>query len=352
LKIFDKKTAQSLATALAFLIVLMFLYVAWRALIAFLFAILFAYLLESPVARFERWLRGSRTAAITLVYLILVGVLVLVFSLLGPPIGQQAQRLAQEAPEWANRISSGNIVQQLGERHGWSEATVKQFTGIIYDHRDQIIGEIQNLIVRAVRTLENTWWLVLVPILAVFFLKDGHRFRDSIVQSVNPNTREMVAAIVDKVSSMLGHYIRAQLLYSVLAMAVVTFFLWAMGVPYALALGPLEGALEFIPLVGPLVGGVMIMAAAFLSGYSHLLWLFVFLLVWRLIQDYVTAPRIMSGTLELHPLAVLFGVLAGGEVAGVIGIFLSVPLLAGLRIVWHAWQFYGKPARPPSAATS
>lgn len=352
LKIFHKTTAQALATALAFAIVLAFLYVAWRALIAFLFAILFAYLLESPVARFERWFRGSRAAAITVVYIILIGVLVLVFSLLGPPIGQQAQHLAQEAPEWANRISSGNIVEQLGQRHGWSETTVKQFTGIIYEHREQIITEIQSLVVRAVRTVEDTWWLVLVPILAVFFLKDGHRFRDDIVQSVNPNSREMVAAIVDKVSTMLGHYIRAQLLYSVLAMAVVTFFLWVMGVPYALALGPTEGALEFIPLVGPLVGGVIVMMVAFLAGYSHLLWVLVFLLVWRVMQDYVTAPRIMSGTLELHPLAVLFGVLAGGEVAGVIGIFLSVPVLAALRIVWHAWQFYGKPARPASSGTS
>jgi predicted PurR-regulated permease PerM len=132
---------------------------------------------------------------------------------------------------------------------------------------------------------------------------------------------------------------------SVLAMVVVTVVLSIMKVPYAVALGPAAGALEFIPVVGPVVGGAVILGVAFLAGYQHLLWLFLFLLVWRGIQDYVSSPRIMSGTLELHPLAVLFGVLAGGEVAGVIGVFLSVPVLATLRILWHTWQAYQNPSR-------
>jgi predicted PurR-regulated permease PerM len=351
LTLFDKKTAQALLTALVFVLVLLFLYFAWRALIAFLFAIFFAYLLEAPVSRLQKWMRGSRPLAIAAVYLIMIAILVLVISLLGPHIAQETQKLAQQTPEWANRISSGNILTQLVERHGWSKDSVRVFTSYMYDHREQIISALQQLVLRAARTLQNTWWLVLVPILAVFFLKDGDRFRNNLVNSVrNESTRAMVATIVDKVSSMLGHYIRAQMLYSLLAMAVVTFVLWAMGVPYSLALGPAEGALEFIPLVGPLIGAVLIMAVAFLSGYQHLLWVLLFLVVWRVIQDYVTSPRIMSGTLELHPLAVLFGVLAGGEVAGVIGIFLSVPVLAALRIVWHAWQFYGKPARSAETA--
>jgi len=74
------------------------------------------------------------------------------------------------------------------------------------------------------------------------------------------------------------------------------------------------------------------------------------LLIWRAIQDYVNSPRIMGSTLELHPLAVLFGVLAGGEVAGVIGVFLSIPVLATLRILWHTWQRSRKGARKATEA--
>jgi len=154
-----------------------------------------------------------------------------------------------------------------------------------------------------------------------------------------------VAAAVEQMHSMVGHFIRAQLSLAVLAMVVVTIVLRLMQVPYAIALGPAEGALEFIPLVGPVVGALLILGVGFLAGYKHLWWVLLFLLVWRGIQDYVTSPRIMGRTLEIHPLAVMFGVLAGGEVAGVIGIFLSIPVLATLRILWHMWHTSRPPAR-------
>ena len=91
------------------------------------------------------------------------------------------------------------------------------------------------------------------------------------------------------------------------------------------------------------------LAVALLSGYNHMWLLLIFLLLWRGIQDYVTSPRILGSTLELHPLAVLFGVLAGGEVAGVIGVFLSIPVLATLRILWHTWMLYRKTGQKSAA---
>lgn len=345
MRFFDKRTAQVLFTALVFALVLLFLYSAWRAIIAFLFAIFFSYLLEAPVARLETWFRGSRGAAIAVVYLVFVAVLVVTLALLGPPVAQEGQKLAQQAPEWANRITSRQIAEQVGGRYGWSTTTVNRVGDFLSQHRPEIINETQSLVLRAVRSLQNTWWLFLVPIVAIFFLRDGKRFGNMIINSVHDyQNRQLVAATVEKMNSMLGYYIRAQLLLAVLAMVVVTLVLSAMRVPYAIALGPAAGALEFIPVVGPVVGGLMIVGVAFLSGYHHILWVVVFLLLWRGIQDYVTSPRIMSGTLELHPLAVLFGVLAGGEVAGVIGVFLSIPVLATLQILFHTWQLARHPA--------
>jgi predicted PurR-regulated permease PerM len=353
LRFFDKRTAQVLFTALVFGLVLLFFYSAWRAILAFVFAVFFAYLLEAPVSRFAIWFRGSRGAAIAVVYLLFLAVLVVALSLLGPPIAKEAQQLTQKAPEWASNVSSGKIVQQLGERHGWSQQTMDRVVDYLSQHRQEIITATQDLVVRAVQTLQSTWWLILVPILAIFFLRDGNKFAQTIVNSVeDPGDRDVVAEAVEKMHTMLGHFIRSQLLLSVLGMVVVTVVLRIMNVPYAIALGPAEGALEFIPVVGPIVGGAVILAVAFFSGYPHVFWLFIFLLIWRLIQDYVTTPRLMGGTLELHPLAILFGVLAGGEVAGVIGIFLSVPVLATLRILWHIWQISRKPTPSETPAAT
>ncbi len=90
----------------------------------------------------------------------------------------------------------------------------------------------------------------------------------------------------------------------------------------------------FIPMVGPFSAAVVVLLVSAFSGYPHLLWILVFLGVYRLFQDYVLSPRLMSRGMELHPLLVMFGVFAGGEIGGVAGTFLSVPLLALIRILY------------------
>lgn len=347
MKLLDKKTAQALLTVLVFGLALMFIYFSWRVLITFLFSIFFAYLLEAPIGRLQRWLRGSRNAAITVVYLIFAAGLVLTLELAAPPVFQEGQTLVRQVPQLAQKIAEGQITRQVGTQHGWSEATQQRIQTFLMDHRSEIINASQDLVLRAARTLQGVWWLFLVPILAIFFLKDGRELAEKIVGSIEDrHNREIVAATLQQMNLMLGDFLRAQLLLSALAMVVVTGFLSAMRAPYALALGPAAGALEFVPVVGPVLGGLLVLLVAFLAGYHHVLIIFIFLLVWRGLQDYVNSPRILGDKLKLHPLAVLFGVLAGGEVAGVIGVFLSIPVLATLRILWHTWRLYRKDRSP------
>ena len=115
-----------------------------------------------------------------------------------------------------------------------------------------------------------------------------------------------------------------------------------MRVPYALVLGTIGGVLEFIPVVGPLAGALIIVSVALLMSYKHWLILIIFLGIWRLLQDYVSSPRIMGESMELHPLAAIFGVMAGGEVAGILGVYLSIPVMASLRIVFRRWRLYAE----------
>ena len=348
LKFFDRKTAQALFTTLIFVLVLLFLYVAWRAIITFLFAIFFAYILEAPVSKFQTWLKGSRPLAIAVVYVVFAGVLVLLFAMVGSTVIDEAQKLTQQAPEFIQKVSSGSLVKQLADKHGWNTTMVEWVRQYLEKHQNEIVSATQNVVLRAAKTIQSMWWLVLVPILAIFFLKDGHELSQRVINSVQGlRNRQMVADTLEEMNTMLGHFIRAQLTLAGLAMLVITFGLWIMRVPYAFALGPAAGAMEFIPVVGPAVGLVMVLGVGLLSGYGHMLILLIFLLVWRGVQDYVTSPRILGDTLELHPLTVLFGVLAGGEVAGVIGVFLSIPVLATLRILWHTWLIYRRTGPTP-----
>src|SRR5258706_15854504 len=93
--------------------------------------------------------------------------------------------------------------------------------------------------------------------------------------------------------------------------------------------------MEFMPVVGPMTAAALVLLVALVSGYPHILWLVTFLAVFRLIQDYVLSPRLMSSGMELHPLLVIFGIFAGGEIGGIAGTFLSVPVMALARILYR-----------------
>src|SRR5690606_34709195 len=101
----------------------------------------------------------------------------------------------------------------------------------------------------------------------------------------------------------------------------------------ALLLSALAAPLELIPFIGPLIGTLMILAVAAFTGFPHIWWILIFFGAYRAFQDYVLQPYLMSAGVQLHPLVVIFGALAGQELGGLWGMFLSVPVLAALRIL-------------------
>jgi predicted PurR-regulated permease PerM len=343
--IFDKRAAQVLATILLFLAVGAFAWGARRTLIAFLFAIFFAYLLDPLVVLVGRTKlgQGSRARSILVVYLALICVVGLLFYLFGPKLVHEGRGLAKQFPTLLENVTTGQIAHQIGNTHGWSTPTQERAQQFLANHQDTILGWAQEAGSRAAELATNAIWLLLIPILAVFFLRDGREFANSIVETVNRRSqRQLLRGILEDLDEMLASFIRAQLMLAVISGAVYTAVLASLRVPYAFVLGAIGGMLEFIPLAGPFIAAVLILGVSFLSAYSHLLWLLIFLGCWRLIQDYVNAPRIMGKRVELHPLGALFAVLVGGEIAGVIGVYLSVPIMATLRIVWRRWQRYEK----------
>ena len=158
--------------------------------------------------------------------------------------------------------------------------------------------------------------------------------RDALLSAFNPGaSRALAKRTLARIHIVLLQYMRALLILCFTALAIVGITLSVMGVRYALLLASIAFFCEFVPLVGPIAEIVTILAVSALTGYTHLWWLLIFLLIFRLIQDYAIWPRLMSEGVELHPLWVIFGVLAGGELGGVAGIFLSVPVIALARVI-------------------
>jgi predicted PurR-regulated permease PerM len=337
----DSRTARVLVTVLLFALGLGFLYVARDTLIAFLFAIFFAYLMSPLVSSLEKVLHG-RVRAIAVIYVLLLGLLVLFFVSMGPRIARESSRLGQSLPALA-QLSSGQIAEQLGEKHGWNSRLVDLLRDYLASHGAEIASLAKNVGLHVADVAKQAWLLFVVPLLSIFFLKDGRAFSQVLLDLVPSRPqRELLQGVLSDLNQMLAHFIRAQLTLAGLTLVMYSAVLAMMKMPYALVLGTVGGMLEFIPVVGPLAAAVVIVSVALLLGFPHWLVLVVFLGVWRLIQDYVTSPRIMGHSMELHPLAAIFGVMAGGEVAGILGIFLSIPVMASLRIVFRRWRLYAE----------
>jgi len=339
---FDKRTASVLSTILLFVALGAFIYGARSVLIAFLFAIFFAYLLDPLVSRLQRLKtvsRGSRSIAILEVYAILCLAIAVALLLVGPRIMNEGRRLGEALPGLLENVSSGQIAQQIGSRRGWSYNTQVRLGQFLANHSGVALGWVRAAGTHVAAVAQNVIWLVLIPILAIFLLKDGRNFTDNILGMVERRQqRQFLVGITEDLNGMLAHYIRSQLILAGLSLVVYMVVLSLLQVPYAFVLGPIAGIMEFIPVVGPLAGAVAILSVAFLANYHHLLIVAVFLGIWRLLQDYVTSPRIMGGTLRLHPLAVIFAVLVGGAIAGFVGVYFSIPIIAGMLIVWKRWQ--------------
>ena len=328
----DVKAGRAAWTVALVLIVLYAVYLIRSTLVVFSIALLFAYLLY-PLVDFisRRFPARSRTPALAIAYAGVIGLIVLLAGGVGNRVAVEARSLRAKPPD-VHAFVAGFRVQ-----HPALAPMLEVAEGLVRDNLNGALAEAPRLAVRVLSASGNLIYVVLVPILSFFLLRDGRRIRDTLVEML-PLSREAGVELLKDIHVLLLQYMRALLYLCGTTLVVFSVVLSAMGVPYGLLLAVIAFPLEFVPMVGPLAAAAIIIAVSALSGYAHVWWMIVFLGVFRLMQDYLLSPHLMSEGVELHPLLVIFGVLAGGEIGGVTGIFLSIPVLALARLGYHRFS--------------
>jgi predicted PurR-regulated permease PerM len=342
----DARAARVTWTILVILGAIGLAYAVRGLLLLVALSLFFAYLLYPVVGLAQRWVIRRRSLAIAVVYVVLLAVLVGTGIAVGPRLSTEVKSLAQKLPEMSTQIQSGQLVERVLQRRGWEWREIAEVERLARTHMGAIIGYAQQATAALLKWLAGAWVIVLIPVLAFFILKDAEHFTSAVISGLSQRGHRGVGwGIAEDLHLLLGQYVRAQVL-----LAMITFVIWAVvflaaGVPYALVLAAIGGALEFIPVIGPLAAGVLAVGVSMLGGYAHPWLLAAFVLLWRGIQDYACVPLVMGRGIEIHPALIVVGVLAGGEIAGVAGMFLSVPVIAAVRIVWRRLQA----PRTPSA---
>jgi predicted PurR-regulated permease PerM len=305
-----------------------------ETLIVFVIALLFAYLLYPLMDLIDRHLTSkTRTPALAMTFVIVIGILAIFGTLMGSVVANQAANLAQQAPVFLDRLSRNPPPAPEGVKSLESLVT-GALERQLREHSGDIVSTLPRLSLRILSASQNLIYVIIIPILSFFILRDGRSIRDGFLGMLESG-QQAAKETLDDAHTLLLVYMR-----SLLFLCCATFFsfsivLSAMGVPFAILLAATAFPLEFVPMVGPLTAALIIVVVSVVTGYPHVWWLVVYLGLYRLFQDYVLSPQIMSKGVEMHPLLIILGVFAGGEIGGVAGIFLSVPILALIRLLYH-----------------
>lgn len=345
----DPRAARAAWTVFLVALAVAVAYTARSTIAVFMIALLFAYLLMPLVSLVERFAprRMASGAALAIVYLLLLGALVALGVTVGSAIVEEANALAARLPDL---LKNRSWIDTL-PLPAWLEPARARISQMLQSQLDSggkdILPYLKSLGGQLVSGARYLIYAILVPILAFFFLKDGHRIRQNIVDSfADAHRRTMLDEIFGDINRLLGQYIRALVLLSMSGFIGHSVFLSVTGAPYAVLLAGVAALGEFLPVVGPAGTGAIILLVTGLSGYDHLLAFAIFWVLFRGFQDYVVSPYVMGKGVEMNPLLVLFGVLSGEQIAGVAGMFFSVPVIATLRVLFVRVQRARRSGRP------
>ena len=313
-------------------------------------SVLVAYLIDPLVRGIRRPFKQHnleklmpRAAAIPIAYICILIVLGGVVSYIAPRVGEQAREFGASIPTYSQAIRARmNDLDRRFDRLKVPDEVQAELNKKVTDLGGDITAWVGNSVLLSVTYLP---WFFLVPILSFFFLKDVNLLRLAVLRMF-PAGRWRIRAesVMADVNTTLAAYTRAQLLSCLIIAAVCTLGFYILGLKYALLLGILAGIFEFVPLLGPLTIGIIVtLTAAASEDPWKALYVALFLIALRLVHDYVTYPRIVRGGIHLHPLAIILSVLAGEQVAGIPGVFISIPIVAVATVIYrHVLDHQGR----------
>jgi predicted PurR-regulated permease PerM len=310
-------------------------------------AVFFAYLvaplvqvLRRPISAPGRRFVLPLPLAIGVIYVAIFGALALAAILLLPVLNREIAELAKETPGYLARAQDQWHVWQAGYQIRVLPGEVREAVDRAV-HQGRTAAETYvtgDLLPRIGGWLTSLPWLMLVPILAFFLLKDARLLCDVVLRILPQTLRSRGANFLSEVNETLAAYARAQVTACLLIGVVCTTGFVVIGIPYAVVLGIAAGLLEFIPLAGPLTVGLAAASFAAFHSWGQVLAVVIFLLVLRAVQDYVLYPKILGGGARLHSLAIILAILCGAELGGLTGVFLAIPFVAVLTVTFRHYR--------------
>jgi predicted PurR-regulated permease PerM len=322
----------------------------------FIVAALIALLLD-PLVRALGRMRIPRGFSVAVVFLSFAAVLVVGVIAIGVVVVDQSRDAADRIDAYLT-VERGQSSQTDAERdvdrlqgwlndHGLERVKVEeQGQDFVDSLRDADPQEYTSRVIdflegAALSIFEILFSLVLIIVVSIYMLLDMGRLSAAVDRRFPP--RPDSGSLIPRIEKALAGYVRGQVLLSLIIGVSAGIGLWVLGTlgwaegmdEYALLFGAWVGFMELIPYLGPWLGAIPPVTYALIVDPVSAIWVTLLFLGIHQIEGHIVVPNVMGSALRLHPLLVIFGLLAGGEIYGLAGIFVALPLLAVLRAIWE-----------------
>lgn len=323
------------------------IYLLSPILMPFLMSALLAYLGDPLADRLEAH-RVPRALAVGVVFVGLLAVLVLLALVLVPRLEQQISVFIQRFPEYLAWIKG--TVMPWARSHLGLEGSLKDVAliqRVLAEHWSQAGGIAAWMLASVSRSgLAVLGWLanlVLVPVLTFYLLRDWDLLTARVAALLPHAVRGTAVQLAAESDRVLGGFLRGQLLVMLGLGIIYTTGLWLIGLDFALLIGMLAGLVSFVPYLGLILGILVAGTASVLQfqGPDQLIWVALVFGLGQLAEGVVLTPKLVGNRIGLHPVAVIFAVMAGAQLYGFLGVLLALPVAAvGMVLVRHAYQRY------------
>lgn len=315
------------------LITLWFLIILWAILTPFILAAIFAYIFNPVVDFFTHKVKLPRALAIAIMYIFIIS-LVSISSLL------LTRRLVDESAELKSSVTHLVILTRAQIS---TLPDILQFPindALISLQRSRIFSP-EYLFVLFPQAISRVVSILIFLFAGFYFLKEGKTMFDTLLLYAPNDYKGEVRMLAGRINAVLGGYLRGIIILVCIVSLLLFVPLSILGVKFALLLAIFSGFAEIVPIIGPILAASVAVVVVLITGQVNFdlypaqgaLIVIIIYFVVRHFQDYFITPYIMGKVTNLHPLVVLFAVLAGGHVAGIFGLVLGVPIAATVRIL-------------------
>lgn len=285
-----------------------------------------------------------RSMAVLLIYAVFITSLVVIVINMIPMFIEQLEELNEHLPEMTMHAQSlvtnlDNNLLPSGVRTG--------ITNWFFQWEDKMALGISNFMNHIGSTINMVLNIFIVPFLIFYILKDFDLLERTVVAYLPRTRRKSIVVLLKEIDNALGNYVRGQFLVCLIIGVFAYIGYMIIGMPYALLLASVVAVFNVVPYLGPFLGAAPAVIMASTVSLKMLLLVVVVNTVCQILESNVISPQVVGKRLHLHPVLIIFSLLVGGEIAGIVGLILAVPFLAIIKVILaHFFAYYVKRKTP------